>query len=189
MTTSHSLGPNILFDIFFPLTNFLIFSGILYYLLRKPLKQLFISRSEEVEKNIKSASEAFEEAKQRYEKAQKNLAEIEEEKKRLYLKSEVEIEAFRKKSEEQLKQLLARFTSENELRIEEEFRKARLHLKRETLRKVFKETEEKLKKEVNKKEHQTLTDEYLEELIHSKNLILGGESDIKSGGSLFSGAH
>lgn len=181
MAAAHSGGPNILFDIIFPTINFLIFGGILFYFLRKPLKQLFVSRSEEIEKNIRGASQAVEEAKRKHDQAEKSLAEIEEEKKRLYLKSEAEIDAFRKKSEEQLKQLLARLSSEHDLRIEEELRKARLHLKGTVLKKVFAETEEKLRKELNKKEHQTLTDEYLEGFGHL--------NAVKGSRSLFPGAH
>ncbi len=180
-------GPNFMFDIAFPAVNFLIFVGVLYYVLRKPLKQLFVSRSEEIEKNIKNSMETFEQARVQNEKAQKNLTEIEEEKKRLYLRSEAEIEAYRKKSEEELRQTLKRLKSENEQRIDEELRKARLYLKQTTLRKVFHITESRLKKDLNEKDHERLTDEYVEELFYSKNRILGGGNALKGGGALFSG--
>lgn len=180
-------GPNFIFDIVFPAVNFLIFGGILYYVLRKPLRQLFISRSDEIEKNIKTSMETFEQAREQNEKAQKNLTEIEEEKKRLYLRSEAEIEAYRKKSEEQLRQTLERLKSENEQRIDEELRKARFYLKQVTLRKVFEATESRLKKDLDKKDHERLADEYVEELFYSKNRILGGGNALKGGGALFSG--
>jgi F-type H+-transporting ATPase subunit b len=158
-------GPNLIFDIAIPSVNFLIFVGVLYYVLRKPLKQLFVSRSEEIEKNIKNSMETYEQARERHEKAQKNLTEIEEEKKRLYLRSEAEIEAYRKKSEEELRQTLGRLKSENEQRIDEELRKTRLYLKEATLRRVFEVTEFKLKKDLDKNDHQRLADEYVEELF------------------------
>lgn len=180
-------GPSFLFDIVFPAVNFLIFVGALYYVLRKPLKQLFISRSEEIEKNIKNSMETLELANQQYEKARSNLTEIEEEKKRLYLRSEAEIEAYRKKSEEQLRQTLGRLQSENEQRIDEGLRKARFYLKQATLRKVFEAMESRLKKDLDKKDHERLADEYVEELFYSKNKILGGGNALKGGGALFSG--
>lgn len=178
MASPHSEGTNILFDVLFPTINFLIFSGVLFYALRKPLKQLFLSRSEDIAKNIENSTKALEDAKQKYEQAERNLVAIEDEKKRLYLRSEAEIEAFRKKSEEQLKQALDRLKFENELRVEEEIRKTRIYLKETTFKKVFEATERRFKEEMDKKDHQKLTEGYVEELFQASKDFIYGERQV-----------
>lgn len=149
-------------DIVFPWVNFAGFLGVLYWFLRKPLKALFVSRSETLQKSISEAEHALREAETRFEDARKKLHQAEQEKEGLLKKTKAEIEALKRRSAQALETLIETMKAENNQKVEEEIKKAQRQLKSLVARKIIHVTEEAFKKNIESADYQRLADDFLE---------------------------
>jgi len=66
-------------DLFYPTLNFLLLFGVLFFLLRKPLRTYFSERRATVRKDVEDAAALKKQAEERYAKWQRRLGELETE--------------------------------------------------------------------------------------------------------------
>lgn len=161
MNTHHI---NLLSDILFPLINFGIFGGVLFYALRKPTKEFVSRRSHEMERQMTEAKRLYEKEKDRYLEAEKKLKEVEEDKLRLTEMLQEEMKELEKRSDAALKNQIERIKQDGEQRVAEEIRKAVFTLKAQMIESVIIETKKELKQKMDPKKHQKLAEAYIEDI-------------------------
>lgn len=81
--------------------NFLIFAGILWYLLAKPVKQFFVGRTEEIASRLNSVQDKLRESKEKKEAAEAAVEEAKRFADELHATTEREKEVLRKQIEVQ----------------------------------------------------------------------------------------
>lgn|SRR3989338_1857379 len=160
MNEGHSIS--IFSQIIFPLVNFFIFIGILFYILKKPLKSFLKERSLHVEKTIQEAQISFENVHEQYERTKQKLDHFEEEKKHLLQNTEKDIVQLKEKTEATLKQLIETMQQEHEQRLEEEVRKAAAALRRSATKNIIEASQKMIQKNLKSKGQERLAEEYLE---------------------------
>ena len=171
-------------DVVFPIGNFSVFVGLLFYFLRNPGKVMFRSRSQELSKAIAEATTAFNTAKQNFTEAKKRLDTIEIEKGALLKSAKEEIESLKEKSRMALSGLLESIKSENEQKVKESAIKAQRQLKMTIAKKIILATEDLLRKELKEKDFRRLNDEYLETPLYWVNSSEGKSYESKKRGTI-----
>lgn len=106
----------------FPMINFIIFCGILFCVLKKPVRDLFQSRSKEIEKNIEDAKIAYHEARAGFDRAEERIHRLEDEKKKLEHDAERQIEILRKRMKEAIGEWVLKIKAEYEQRSHDELK-------------------------------------------------------------------
>lgn len=164
-------------QLIFPVINFFIFCGILFYALRAPVKSMFNNRSLDIEKSIEQALQAHIQSKTKHDEAQQKLQFFEKEKEKLYQETEEEMKFFYQKSKTELEALIERMKLESEQRTQEELKKALEEVKQTTAKKVVAMAERILREKLLEKEQEQLINEYLMEAEKNSSFI--GRSEGK----------
>ncbi len=144
------------------LVNFLLLAGLLYYFLRKPVRNFLNQRQQGVKEALEEAQRAKAEAEARFKEMEKRLAqaqkEMEELKGMLLEQGRVEKERIlanaRKEAEKIRKQA--------ELTAEQEFKKAQSVLRKEAVELAARIAEALLKERIDPKDHERLIQQYLQ---------------------------
>jgi F-type H+-transporting ATPase subunit b len=143
------------------LVNFVIFAGILYVVLRKPLVNFLDNHAERIQKALKEAKELQEEAVQKAERYQTQLLSVEEE--ALKIKQEAEQEALEEK-----KRILAeaqmqaeRLMNQVKFEVDQEVKKAKEELKTFAALLAVEIAEKKLRAGLTESDQQKLVEEYI----------------------------
>ncbi len=143
--------------------NFVLFVGILYYFLRKPVAEFFRTRRESIKKELEEAEQLKEEAEKLYEETKRKLEKLEDE-----IKSLLETyESMAKNERDQILKEVEKAIHRIIASIEEEkasiLSKARMLL----LKKMSKEAIENLKKRfesLTPEEHAKINDKFIRSL-------------------------
>jgi|AAUQ01.1.fsa_nt_gi F-type H+-transporting ATPase subunit b len=115
---------------FFPrVFNFLIFSGLLYYLLAEPVKNFFAERREKIAKSLQEIEARFQKAKETQKSAEQKLKESKKIAEEIMKDVELEIEVLKKRFDEILQKDLESLERAYKEKIEMEERK----IKREVI--------------------------------------------------------
>ena len=160
MSEGHSI--HIFSQLIFPLVNFFLFVGVLFYVLKKPFKSFLKERSLHVEKSIQDAQASFSGAQEQYEKIKQKLEHFEEEKKHMLQTAEKDIIQLKKKTEMAMEQLIETMKQEHEQRLGEEVRKAAEALRKAATKKIIERSQALIQKNLKPKEQEQLVEEYLE---------------------------
>jgi len=143
--------------------NFVLFVGILYYFLRKPIAEFFKARKESIKNELEEAEQLKEEAERLFEETKRKLEKLEDE-----IKSLLETyESMAKNERDQILKEVEKAINRILASIEEEkasiLSKARMLL----LRKMSKEAIENLKKRfenLTPEEHAKINDKFIRSL-------------------------
>ena len=149
-------------QIIFPLINFFLFIGILFYFLKKPFQSFLKERSVHVEKTIRDAHASFGSVQEQHEKIKQKLEHFEEEKKQMLQTTEKDVSQLKKKTEAALERLVETMKQEHEQRLEEEVRKAAEALRKAATKKIIETSQRLIQKNIKSKEQERLVEEYLE---------------------------
>lgn len=145
--------------------NFVLFTGTLYFLLRKPVAKFFRERTEKIEGEFKNLEARKTEASKRLNDVEASIANLEAERAAIMADYRAQGEALQKslveKAEETARQIVeqARFAAENEAKTAVEDLRARMaDLLAEAATTM-------LKDKLSDKDHEKLIDKYLEKVV------------------------
>lgn len=157
---AHDTGGKMI-DFAWRVFNFVVIIGLLYWLLRDKIKGFFAGRQEDIKISLDEAARAKEEAEEKFreysaklDKAAEEIAGISEMiRNQGLLEKEKIIENARKTAEKIKKDSMAR--------IEQDLQKARNQLRAEAVELSIQMAEEILKKNIEKKDHENIVNDYL----------------------------
>ncbi len=145
--------------------NFVLFTGTLYFLLRKPVAKFFRERTEKIEGEFKNLETRKADAARRLKDVESSIANLETERAAIIADYRAQGEALKKsmveKAEETARQIVeqARFAAENEAKTAVEDLRARMaDLLAEAATTM-------LKDKLSDKDHEKLIDKYLEKVV------------------------
>ncbi|OQY01939.1 MAG: hypothetical protein B6I26_02965 [Desulfobacteraceae bacterium 4572_130] len=147
--------------------NFLVLSGVLFFIAKNPVKNFFSSRI----KNIKNDLADLEQKKI---DTEKNLAAYTEKIANLNKESEKIIADYVSQGEDAKKRIIAEAEAQAtkleetaKLNIEQEFKNAKMKLQQEIAEKSLKQAEKMIKKLISPKDQNRLVDDYLAKVVSS----------------------
>lgn len=144
--------------------NFVVFVGMLFFLLRKPVKEFWITRSHEIRFAVTEAERVKREAKEKYDDLKKRLARLEVETKELIHQMHQEGEMEKKGIMEQVERLAQRTREDSERIMAQEVRKAREALKIEAVNLAIEFARKTIADNLQEADQKRLSDQYLNRL-------------------------
>lgn len=154
-------------DLTFRTANFLVFAGILIYLLTKklPVKDFFAQRSQEIAQSLSDLEAKKAAAALALQEAEARLAEVAAERDQIIQQFVAEGQLEKAKIIQKAEMVAARIKDMAALSIAQETKKAAQELKVEVANQATKLAEELIKKKMTPTDQQRLVDEYLEKVV------------------------
>jgi len=150
------------FTLLMRLVNFLLLAALLYYFLRKPIKNFLVQRQQGVKEALEEAQRAAKEAEARYREMEKKLAQAHKEMEEL---KNMIIEQGRQEKERILARAhkeAERIIKQAELAAEQELKKAYSSIRLEAVEMAAAIAEAILKDKIDSKDHKRLIEQYVE---------------------------
>lgn len=144
--------------------NFVLFVGLLFYFLKKPLGGFWTNRSHQLKLEMEEANRLKQEAGQRYDALQTRLSQMEEEMARLVTSLKEEGELEKKKIIEEGEKLSQRMKSDAEKIAAQEVRRAKEALKAQSVSLSIELAERLIRDEIDESDQKRLTEHYLRDL-------------------------
>ncbi|MEW6186472.1 MAG: F0F1 ATP synthase subunit B [Thermodesulfobacteriota bacterium] len=154
-----------LLDLLYRSINFIIFFGVLFFLLRKPLKQALADRRESIQKELADLEARKEEAQQEYQALEKRISNIKEEREAILVEYKAEAEKEKQKIIDNAQKMAARIVDQAQVTIQQEMQKASLALRQEMSDTAVRMAEEILKKNITDNDQKVLIGEYLAKVV------------------------
>ncbi len=158
-------------SLLFPIINFSIFCGILFYVLRKPVKNLFQSRSDEIKKNIEDAKVAYLQSKENFDSASIKIQNLENEKKSLESDTERQVEMLKAKTKEAMESWILKMKAEYEQRSQDELKRVVDELKKEVAGRIIALSEKIIREKLTQATHQELVQGVVSEVLKNEKNI------------------
>ena len=146
----------------------MVLVGILFYLLRKPVKQFFSNRTESIKNTLEDLERQKKEAQSKLEEYQQKLSALETERNKIIQDFIAEGETEKSKIIEKAHMAATKIKEEAEMAIQQEIKKAKGLLREEVADLSAKMAEDFLKKHIKDTDHQRLIDEYLTKVVEAK---------------------
>lgn len=162
---AHGISPAKITDFIWRTVNFLVFAGILIYLVSKPAKQFFAKRSSDIGETFEELETKKAEAEAALRAAQERLAQVGAEREKLLEQFRAEGEAEKEKIIQKAEMVAARIKEMAALSIEQETKKAAQELRKEVAEQATQMAEELIKKEITPTDHNKLVEEYLQKVV------------------------
>lgn len=143
------------------LLNFAIFVGLLFFFLKKPVKEFWVSRAGEIRFELEEAARLSREAKGQHEQLQGLLSRLDAESKDLILSLEREGEMEKKRLMEEGKRRSERLKEDAVRIVEQEARKTRETLKEQVASLSLETAEKMIRDSLRDEDQKRLSDEYL----------------------------
>lgn len=158
-----------IYDLTWRTFNFVIFAGILGYLLIKkvPVKEFFLKRSQEIAQALQDLENQKAAAHEALKEAEARLAEVAAERDKILQQYVAEGEMEKAKILDKAEQVAARIRDMAKITIEQETKKAAQQLKQELVDNAAKLSEGLLTKKITPDDHQRLVEEYLNKVVKS----------------------
>lgn len=159
--------PEKISDLIWRTVNFLVFAGILGYLLVKkfPIKDFFAKRSQEIAQNLGELEAKKAAAAQALKEAETRLAQVEAERDKIIRQFVEEGEKEKAKIIEKAEMVASRIKEMAALSIAQETKKAAQQLKQEIALQATELAEKLIKEKITPADQQRLVDEYLEKVV------------------------
>jgi F-type H+-transporting ATPase subunit b len=162
---AHGISPAKITDFIWRIVNFIVFAGILVYLVAKPAKQFFAGRSSDIGETFEELEAKKAEAEAALMAAQERLAQVGAEREKLLEQFMAEGEAEKEKIIEKAEMVAARIKEMAALSIEQETKKAAQDLKKEVAEQATQMAEELIRKEITPTDQNKLVEEYLQKVV------------------------
>lgn len=143
------------------LINFSIFVGLLFFFLRKPVKEFWASREGQIRFEIQEAEQLGREAKSHYEEARRLASRLETDAKELTMRLEREGEMEKKQLMEEGTKRSERLKEDVVRILDQEMRKTREFLKEQTATLALETAESMIRDQIQTQDQKKLSDEYL----------------------------
>lgn len=161
----HGITPEKITDFIWRTVNFLVFAGILIYLVAKPAKEFFAKRASDISESFEDLEAQKAEAEAALKAAQNRLAEMAAEREQLIQQFIAEGEMEKGKIIEKAEMVAARIKEMAALSISQETKKAALELKKEVAEQATQMAEELIKKKITPTDQSKLVEEYLQKVV------------------------
>ncbi len=155
-------------DFLYRLLNFSILVGVMYYLTKKPLANFLANRKESIRRTLQELELKKAEAEKKYEEYQGKLAALDEETKKIIEEYIQEGEREKEKIIEAAKKQAQYIKEQAQFAIRQEVKVAKADLQKEIAEMTVKTAEEILKKNIKKKDHDRLIDEFRKKVVKAK---------------------
>jgi F-type H+-transporting ATPase subunit b len=162
---AHGITPAKISDFIWRTVNFLVFAGILIYLVYKPAKQFFAQRATDIGETFEELETKRAEAEAALVAAQERLAQVDAEREKLMEQFLAEGEAEKAKIIQKAEMVAARIKEMAALSIEQETKKAAQELRKEVAEQATQMAEELIRKEITSTDHNKLVEEYLQKVV------------------------
>jgi len=162
---AHGITPTKITDFIWRTVNFVVFAGLLIYLVSKPAKKFFAQRSSDIDETFEDLEARKAAAEAALLAAQERLAQVGAERQQLMEQFRAEGEAEKKKIIEKAEMVAARIKDMAALSIEQETRKAALELKKEVAEQATQMAEDLIRKEITPTDQNKLVEEYLQKVV------------------------
>ena len=157
--------PERIWDLIFRAINFIIFFGVLFYLLRKPLKQALGGRRDSIQKELQDLEAKKEEANRKFQALEKRISNIKEERETILAEFKVEGEKEKQKIIDNAQKTASRIVDSAQITIQQEIQKAGQSLKQEMSETAVRMAEELLKKNITENDQKSMIGEYLTKVV------------------------
>lgn len=144
--------------------NFLVFLSILTFVLRKPVKEFWLSRAHQIGFEREEATRLRQEASRRHDEMKKKMAGIEGEIRDLIRSLEAEGEFEKKRMMEETERLARRLREDTERIAAQEVKKAIQTLKVQAVELAVELADRLLRENVNRGDQKRMVERYLQEL-------------------------
>ncbi len=161
----HGISPAKITDFIWRTVNFIVFAGLLVYLVAKPAKQFFAGRSSDIGETFEELEAKKAEAEAALMAAQERLAQVGAEREKLLEQFMAEGEAEKEKIIEKAEMVAARIKEMAALSIEQETKKATQELRKEVAEQATQMAEELIRKEITPTDQNKLVEEYLQKVV------------------------
>jgi F-type H+-transporting ATPase subunit b len=154
-----------LLDLLYRSLNFIIFFGVLFFLLRKPLKQALANRRDSIQKELEDLEAKKEEARREYQTLEKRISNIKEEREAILTEYKAEAEKEKQKIIDNAQKMATRIVDQAQVAIQQEMQKAGQSLRQEMSETAVRMAEEILKKNITENDQKVLIGEYLAKVV------------------------
>lgn len=154
-----------LLDLLYRSINFIIFFGVLFFLLRKPLKQALADRRDSIQKELEELEAKKEAANREFQALEKRISNINEEREAILAEYKTEAEKEKQKIIENAQKTAARIIDQSQLTIQQELQKANQSLRQEMSEMAVRMAEDLLKKNITEDDQKVLIGEYLAKVV------------------------
>lgn len=161
-------GPSKWPDFFYRLLNFAILVGVLYFVLRKPLRQFFAKRSEGIANTLSELETKKKEAEKTYEEYNQKLAQLDSERERILKEYTEQGEAEKAKIIANAEKAANEIRKQAELAIQQEVNAAKAALQREIVDLSVSAAETLLKEKIATEDHKKLVDDFMNKVVEAK---------------------
>ncbi len=163
----HGVTPEKITDLIWRTVNFLVFAGILGYLLVKkfPIKDFFARRSQEIAQSLSELEAKKAAAAQALREAEARLAQVAAEREQIIRQFVEEGELEKAKIIQKAEMVASRIKEMAALSIAQETKKAAQQLKQEVALQATELAEKLIKEKITPADQQRLVDEYLEKVV------------------------
>jgi len=157
-------GNEQIMTLIFSTVNFVIFVGLLFFLLKKPVANFLKNRKETQAREMDEAARMLEDARRRHEEMKERLDRLDREMAEIKERLKSEGEEQGKRIIEQSRLLVEKIREDAKFQAEQQVKMARRKLQEEAARLAVETAEEILKKSVEEKDHDRLVGRFLEEV-------------------------
>lgn len=144
------------------IVNFAMFVGLLVYVLRKPLKEFWVTRAQKIHSDIEDGEQLRREAEEKYRVLEKRCHHLEKEMQSLIHDMDVEGSEEQKRLVADAEALAKRIRSDSERIAAQEIRKAREVLKTQAVSLAVELAEKMVKQGLGDEDQKRLVERYLE---------------------------
>ncbi len=157
--------PERIWDLIFRAINFIIFFGVLFYLLRKPLMKALGDRKDSIQKELQELEAKKEEAIREFQALEKRVSNINQEREAILAEFKIEGEKEKQKIIDNAQKTASRIVDQAQITIQQEMQKAGQSLKQEMSETAVRMAEELLKKNITENDQKLMIGEYLAKVV------------------------
>jgi F-type H+-transporting ATPase subunit b len=154
-----------LLDLLYRSINFIIFFGVLFFLIRKPFKQALADRRDSIQKELQELEAKKEEANREFQALEKRISNIKEEREAILAEYKVEAEKEKQKIIDNAQKTASRIIDQSQITIQQEMQKANQALRQEMSELAVRMAEDLLKKNITENDQKLLIGEYLAKVV------------------------
>jgi F-type H+-transporting ATPase subunit b len=161
-------GPSKWPDFSYRVLNFALMAGLLFFLLRKPIREFFTKRTQTIANTLSELETKKKEAEKSYQEYNQRLAELDKETARILEEYRAQGEAEKAKIIAGAEESAAEIRAQADRAIQQEIKSATLALKREIAEFSVAAAEKVLKEKVGKEDHQRLIRDFTTKVVEAK---------------------
>ncbi len=167
-------------ELIYKIVNFLVFAGVLTYLLKNVVRKFFKERSENIAKDLSAADTAMQAAEDEFKKSEADMSKVADEVRALTEKIRQEGEIEKQNIIAHAKEMAEKIKAQTEAAVQRELEAVRKKIKEETLKHTMDAAEEMLKKQFEEKDQEKVADMISGEISQVKDIDVFLKSPVSA---------